>query len=245
MSALASESIQRTPFVTTHWSVVLEAQGQTPAAAEALEKLCRIYWRPLYGFVRRSGYNPEEAEDLTQSFFARLLQRRDLDAARREKGRLRSYLLVTLKRFLIDERRSATTIKRGEGRHLLSLDDFLARGRSDLEPAEGLTPEEIYERKWALAVLEEVLNRLQIEYRAAGNASLFNHFKKSLADEPDQILQAEIAQILGMTENAVKQAYHRFRQRYREVLREEIAHTVVAPGDIEDELRHLVAVLRT
>ena len=245
MSALASESIERTPFVTTHWSVVLEAQGQTPAAAEALEKLCRIYWRPLYGFVRRSGYGPEEAEDLTQSFFARLLQRRDLDAARREKGRLRSYLLVTLKRFLIDERRSTMTIKRGEGRHLLSLDDLTARGRTDLEPAEGLTPEEIYDRKWALAVLDQVLTRLQGEYGAAGNGALFDHFKKSLGDEPDQILQAEIAQILGMTENAVKQAYHRFRQRYREVLREEIAHTVAAPGDVEDELRHLIAVLRT
>jgi RNA polymerase sigma factor (sigma-70 family) len=232
-------------FVTTHWSVVLAAQSGSPAADEALETLCRNYWRPIYGFVRRQGCGPEEAQDLTQSFFARLLERRDLDVVRRERGRLRSYLLVSLKHFLTDERRAAMTVKRGGGRRLISLDDLLARERADLEPTDTLTADRIYERRWALAMLEQVLARLHAEYRNAGNAGLFERFKKSITDEPDQISQAEIAKAFGMTENAVKQAFYRFRQRYRELLREEIAHTVAAPGDIEDELRHLVAALRT
>lgn len=231
-------------FVTTHWSVVLAAQGQSPAAQEALEKLCRNYWRPLYGFVRRQGSSPEEAEDLTQSFFARLLERRDLEVVRREKGRLRSYLLVALKHFLADEWHRAMTVKRGGGRRLISLDELVARDGADLEPADNLSPDRIYERRWALTVLEQVLTRLQEEYRNAGKASLFDRFKALLADEPDRLSQADIAEGLGMTENAVKQAFHRFRERYRVLLREEIAHTVAAPGDVEDELRCLVAALR-
>jgi RNA polymerase sigma factor (sigma-70 family) len=232
-------------FATTHWSVVLAAQGDSPVADDALEKLCRTYWRPLYGFVRRQGASPEEAQDLTQSFFAHLLERKDLDAVRREKGRLRSYLLVALKHFLTDERRRAGAVKRGAGRCLISLDDLRARDRADLEPADTLSADRIYERRWALAVLEQVLTRLQAEYRETGKAHLFEQFRKSIADEPDETSQGEIAKAVGMTENAVKQAFYRFRQRYRELLREEIAHTVAAPGDIEDELRHLVAALRT
>jgi RNA polymerase sigma factor (sigma-70 family) len=231
-------------FVTTHWSVVLTAQGKSPAADEALEKLCRSYWRPLYGFVRRQGFSPEEAEDLTQSFFARLLERRDLDAVRREKGRLRSYLLVALKHFLADEWHRAMTVKRGRGRRLISLDELVARDGADLEPADNLSADRIYERRWALTVLEQVLARLRDEYRTAGKALLFERFKASLGDEPDRASQADIAKGLGMTENAVKQASHRFRERYRVLLREEIAHTVAAPGDVEDELQYLVAVLR-
>lgn len=231
-------------FVTTHWSVVLTAQGSSPAAQEALEKLCRSYWRPLYGFIRRQGCSVEEAQDLTQSFFALLLERRDFDAVRREKGRLRSYLLVSLKHFLANERHRAMAIKRGEGRRLIPFDELVSRDGTELEPADNLTPDRIYERRWALTVLEKVLERLGDEYRAAGNTKLFERFKELLADEPDHLLQAEIAAELGMTENAVKQAFHRFRNRYRELLREEIAHTVAVPGDIEDELRHLVAVLR-
>lgn len=231
-------------FATTHWSVVLEAQGQSPAAQEALEKLCRTYWRPVYSFIRRQGAGPEEAEDLTQGFFALLLERRDLETVRREKGRLRSYLLVSLKHFLTNERYRATTIKRGEGRRLVPLDALGDREGTDLAPADTLSADQIYERRWALTVLEEVLARLGDEYRAAGNAGLFDRLKKLLTDEPDRPSQAEIADEFGMTENAVKQAFHRLRQRYRDLLHEEIAHTVIAPGDIEDELRHLVAVLR-
>lgn len=231
-------------FVTTHWSVVLVAQGSSPAAHAALEKLCRTYWPPIYSFVRRDGRSVEEAQDLTQSFFGLLLERRDFDAVRREKGRLRSYLLVALKHFLVNERQRVVSIKRGEGRALIPLDQIIARERNDPEPADALTADKIYERRWALTVLDQVLARLDAEYRAAGNDRLLEYFKELLADEPERISQAKIGSELSMTENAVKQAYHRFRQRYRELLREEIAHTVAAPGDIEDELRHLIAVLR-
>jgi len=231
-------------FVTTHWSVVLAAQGESDAAREALEKLCRAYWWPLYGFVRRQGYTPEEAQDLTQGFFAMLLQRRDLDAVRREKGRLRSYLLTSLKNFLGQAHRRAMAVKRGQGRPLVPLEELLARERADLEPADTLSADRIYERRWALTLLEQVLARLGEEYRVAGSAALFEQLKQMLADEPGSPSQAEIAQELNMTENAVKQAFHRLRQRYRLLLREEIAHTVAAPGEVEDELRHFIAVLQ-
>ena len=231
-------------FATTHWSVVLTAQGESPEAQEALEKLCRIYWWPLYGFVRRQSYTPEEAQDLTQSFFALLLERRDLDAVRREKGRLRSYLLASLKNFLGKAHRRAMAVKRGGGRPLVPLEELLARERADAEPADTLSADRIYERRWALTLLEQVLVRLGEEYRVAGSAPLFERLKQMLTDEPDRSSQAEIAQELSMSENAVKQAFHRLRQRYRLLLREEIAHTVVVPGDVEDELRHFIAVLQ-
>ena len=231
-------------FLTTHWSVVLTAQGRSPAADGALEKLCRTYWWPLYGFVRRTGYRPEEAQDLTQGFFAMLLERRDIDTVRREKGRLRSYLLVSLKNFLAKARRREMAIKRGEGRALVPLDELLARERSDLEPADRLTADRIYERRWALTLLEQVLTRLETEYKSADNAKLFHHLKELLSDEPGRRSQAEIGAELGMTENAVKQAFHRLRQRYRQLLRDEIAQTVAVPGDVEDELRHFISVLQ-
>src|SRR5207244_9068352 len=170
MSAAASEQSVNTggaAFVTTQWSVVLAAQGRSPAADEALEKLCRTYWWPLYGFVRRQGYRPEEAQDLTQGFFALMLERRDLDVVRREKGRLRSYLLVSLKNFLAKARRYDMAVKR-EGRSLVPLDELLARERADLEPADTLSADKIYERRWALTLLEHVLGRLEGEYRTAG-----------------------------------------------------------------------------
>ena len=232
-------------FATTHWSVVLTAQDQSPAAEAALEKLCRTYWWPLYGFVRRQGYRPEEAQDLTQGFFALLLERRDLDVVRREKGRLRSYLLVSLKNFLAKARRHDMAMKRGEGRSLVPLDELLARERADLEPADTLTADKIYERRWALTLLEQVLARLEEEYQAAGNKLLFECLNELLADEPAAPSQADIAKKLSMTENAVKQAFYRLRQRYRELLREEIARTVAVPGDVEDELRHFISILQT
>jgi RNA polymerase sigma factor (sigma-70 family) len=231
-------------FKTTHWSVVLEAQGQSPTAQEALEKLCRVYWRPIYGFVRRQGVEPEEAKDLTQGFFALLLERRDLNTVRKEKGRLRSYLLTSVKHFLMNERNRAMAIKRGEGQRLIPLEEFRERERAGFEPAEMASADHIYERHWALTVLDQVLARLGDEYRAAGKMALFDQLQKSLTDEPDRPSQADTAHEFGMTENAVKQACHRLRQRYRQLLREEIAHTVMVPGDIEDELRHLIAVLR-
>src|SRR6266699_6859214 len=159
-------------FTTTHWSVVLEAQGESPAAQEALEKLCRTYWRPIYSFARRQGIRPEEAQDITQGFFAQLLERRSLSAVRKEKGRLRSYLLGALKYFLADEQRRAMAIKRGKGQRLIPLEELRDDERIEMEPADPVTAETIYERRWALTLLEHVLNRLKDEYQMAGNATL-------------------------------------------------------------------------
>jgi RNA polymerase sigma factor (sigma-70 family) len=232
-------------FTTTHWSVVLEAQAQSPAAQEALEKLCRTYWRPVYGFVRRQGVRPEEAEDLTQGFFAVLLERRDFDAVRKEKGRLRSYLLTSLKHFLASEQRRAMTVKRGKGQRLIPLEELRANERVEMEPADPFSADRLYERRWALTLMEQVLRRLKDEYLTGGNAVLFDSLKQLLPDEPDAQSRADIASQLGMTDNALRQAFHRFRHRYQLLLREEISHTVAVASDVEDELRHLIAVLRT
>jgi DNA-directed RNA polymerase specialized sigma24 family protein len=235
-------------FATTHWSVVLTAQGESPAAEEALDKLCRIYWRPLYTFARRQEYDPEEARDLTQGFFQLLLTRRDLDTARKEKGRLRSYLLVSFKHFIGMEQRRKMTTKRGYGQWLIPLEELQTTERAD--PAFGglvdwLSPDRLYERRWAVTLIEHVLERLKNEYGATGNAFLFDSLKQLLPDEPDAPSRAEIAARLGMTDNALRQAFHRFRHRYQMLLREEIGHTVADPGEIEDELRHLIVVLRS
>ena len=187
----------------------------------------------------------EEAKDLTQEFFARWLERRDFDAARRGKGRLRSYLLVSLKHFLANERNRATTIKRGRGQQLLSLDEIFAQQRFDLEPVANLTADQIYEKRWAMAVLDQVLAGLAEEYRTDRRGLLFDRLKVLLVGEPGHPSQAEIADELGMTENAVKQAFHRLRVRYRKLLREQISRAVATPDGLEDELRHLITVLRT
>jgi len=231
-------------FTTTHWSVVLEAQGESPEAHEALEKLCRTYWRPIYSFVRRQGAATQDAEDLTQGFFALLLERKDLNTLRKEKGRLRSYLLTSVKHFLADESRHAMAVKRGKGQRLIPLDEIRERERIDVERSDRLTADQIYERRWAFTVLEQVMARLRDEYRSAGNLRFFDQMKKMLMDEPGRPSQAQVASEFDMTENAVKQAFYRFRQRYQTLLREEIAHTVATPSDIEDELRHLIAVVQ-
>ena len=246
LSAVAESAQNRAvAFTTTHWSVVLEARGQSPAATEALEKLCRTYWRPVYSFVRREGTRHEDAQDLTQGFFALLLQRRNFDDVRREKGRLRSYLLTSLKHFLVSEHRRAVTLKRGKGQHAIPLEELTAADFGDMEPADHLSADRLYERRWALTLMEQVLRRLRDEYDAAGNGALFDLLKQLLPDEPGAPSRSEIAAQLGMTENAVRQALHRFRQRYQMLLREEIAHTVAIASDVEDELRHLISVLRT
>src|SRR5262245_7452858 len=235
-------------FATTHWSLVLVAQGQSAAAKEALGELCRIYWRPLYAFACRQGYDPEEARDLTQGFFELLLKRRDLDAARREKGRLRSYLLVSFKHFLGGERRREMTVKRGYGQWLISLEELHATERSG-PPVGGLvdslSADRLYQRRWASSLIEHVLKRLKNEYQATGNAFLFDSLKLLLPDEPNAPSRAQIAARLGMKDNALRQAFHRFRHRYQMLLREEIGHTVADPCEIEDELRQLIAALRS
>jgi RNA polymerase sigma factor (sigma-70 family) len=235
----------RAIFSTTNWSVVLEAQGQSPAAQQALEKLCRTYWRPVYSFIRREGTGHEQAEDLTQAFFALLLQRRNFADVRKEKGRLRSYLLTSLKHFLVSQHRRAVTVKRGKGQQPVPLEELAAIGRADIEPADHLSADRIYERRWALTLMEQVLRRLRDEYVMAGNAELFDLLKQLLPDEPGAPSRAEIALQLGLTDNALRQAFHRFRQRYQLLLREEIGHTVAVASDVEDELRHLITVLRT
>jgi RNA polymerase sigma factor (sigma-70 family) len=232
------------PFTATHWSMVLDAQSELREARAALEKLCRIFWRPIYSFVRRQGIGPEDAEDLTQGFFALLLERKDLDTVRKEKARLRSYLLASIKNFLADERRRAIAIKQGKGERLIPLDEIRESERVDFERSDRLTVDQIYERRWAFTVLEQVMARLREEYRGAGNLRFFEQMKKMLMDEPGRLSQAQVAGEFEMTENAVKQASYRFRQRYQALFREEIAHTVAVPGDIEDELRHLIAVVR-
>lgn len=230
-------------FVTTDWSLVASAQRLSPAAEAALEKICGNYWRPLYAFVRSEGSSHEEAQDLTQAFFERLLARRDLDVVRREKGRLRSYLLASLKNFLHGERSRIMTVKRGGGRRPIPLEELTERASAKLLPADDRSADKNFERRWAVAVLEQVFTRLEAEYRASAKTQLFERFKTILAED-DPRSQAEIAREFSMNENAVKQAFHRFRQRYREVLREEISRTVSTPSEVQDELRHLVAVLR-
>ena len=231
-------------FMTTQWSVVLEAQGESPAAQEALEKLCRTYWRPIFSFVRRQGLGRDDAEDLTQGFFALLLERKDLNSVRREKGRLRSYLLTALKHYLADESRHARAVKRGNGQRLIPLEELRDWVCLDLERSDRLTAEQIYERRWAFTILEQVIARLCEEYRSTGNLRFFEQMKKMLMSDPDRRSQADVAREFDMTENAVKQAFHRFRQHYQRLLREEIAHTVALPNEIEEELRHLIAVVR-
>src|SRR5437867_11657198 len=173
--------------------MVLEAQGESPAAQEALEKLCRTYWRPIYSFVRRHGARAEDAEDLTQCFFALLLERKDLNSVRKEKGRLRSYLLTSLKHFLVDESRQAVALKRGKGQRLIPLEEIREREGVDIERSDRLTADQIYERRWAFTLLEQVMARLQEEYRNAGNVRFFDQMKKMLMDDPARPSQAQVA----------------------------------------------------
>ena len=235
---------QRPEFNTTHWSVVLAVRGESTEAREALEKLCKVYWYPLYAFIRRQGHRPEDAEDVIQGFFARLLQRKDLETVQRERGRFRSYLLVSLKHFLINEQCRARTEKRGGGRPLIRLDELQAEKKFAQEPVDKSTPEKIFERRWAMALLDKVLERLRKEYEVTDRVRLFETLRCFLSDEPAEQSQAEIGARLGLSTGAVKQAVRRLRQRYRELLREEVANTVATAADIDDEVRHLVAVLR-
>ena len=241
----ASEvGIGRPAFVTTHWSVVLSArQKDSPQSAAALETLCRTYWYPLYAYVRRQGHSPPDAQDLTQEFFARLLQKDYLKAAAREKGRFRTFLIVALKRFLANEWDRARAQKRGGGQPLLSLDTDLAEQRYRIEPTEVASAEKIYERRWALTLLDHTMKRLRDESAAAGKAGEFGRLKACLTAERGEISYAELAAALGMTEGAARVAVHRLRKRFREVFREEIAHTVSSAEEIEEEVRYLMGVL--
>jgi RNA polymerase sigma-70 factor (ECF subfamily) len=239
---MATERDAPQQFVTTRWSVVLAAgRNPSPQAQEALATLCQTYWYPLYAYVRRQGHHPQDAEDLTQEFFARLLAKRYLVGLQREGGRFRSFLLTALKRFLANEWDRARAQKRGGGRTVLSMDAGSAETRYRREPAHELTPEKIYERHWARALLDQVLARLREEYSATGRGELFEHIRASLSQPRGAVPYADLAVRLGTTEAAVKMAVQRLRHRYRELLRAEIAHTVADPAEVEEEIRGLFA----
>jgi len=229
-------------FLTTRWSVVLAAQRKTsPNADAALETLCRAYWYPLYAFVRRSGRGPHDAQDLTQEFFARLLAKEWLQAAAQERGRFRTFLLVALKRFLANEWHHAMAQKRGGGVEVLPLDTVDAEQRYAGEPV--LTADEVFDRRWAITLLDQTLERLSGEFVAIGKQSEFNVMKVWLTAGRGEIPYAELAGQLGTSEGAARGAVHRLRKRFRELFRENIAQTVADPEGVEDEMRHLASVL--
>jgi RNA polymerase sigma factor (sigma-70 family) len=231
-------------FVTTHWSVVLTAgHSDTTRARDALARLCQTYWHPLYAYVRRVGNSPHDAQDLTQEFFARLLEKNYLAAADESRGRFRSFLLAALKHFLANEWDKARAQKRGGGQIPIPIDIGSAETSCGFEPVDDLTAEKIYERRWALTLLAQVLRRLREEYVRAGREKLFEQLKPTLTEASRTVRYAEMAGHLGLSEGAVKVAVHRLRQRYREVLRSEIADTVASPAEVEDELRNLFAAL--
>jgi RNA polymerase sigma factor (sigma-70 family) len=236
-------NVRTATFATTHWSVVLAAREEhTPHAAEALENLCQTYWYPLYAFVRREGKNAEDAQDLTQEFFGRLLDKNYLAQVEHRKGKFRSFLLAALRHFLADQRDRARAVKRGAGAHCLSLDAQTAEGRYRFEPVDRMDAEKIYERRWAMTLLEQALTRLRDENDAAGKTELFERLRDFVAGESD-VSCGEAAAQLGLTESALKSALHRLRQRYRELVRAEVAHTVADPAEIDTEIRYLIVVL--
>lgn len=236
----------RAGFPTTHWSVVLAAaDSAAPWAFEALEQLCRTYWRPVYAFVRRQGHRPEDALDLAQGFFARFLERKQVKLADPDRGRLRSFLLSSLKNFLANEYAHAQADKRGGGRSLLSLDQQRdAETRFLAEPADPAAPPDLaFEKQWALTLLDQVLARLRDEFAATGGPEQFDALKVFVWGDPAGVSQVEIAAQLGMTPNALGVAVHRLRRRYGELLREAIAQTVASKDEIDVELRHLITVI--
>lgn len=232
-------------FMTTRWSVVLAAGRQSsPDARRALESLCEAYWYPLYAFARRRGQRPDEARDLTQEFFARVLEKEYLSAADRERGRFRSFLLTVFKRFLANEHQRELAQKRGGGQQIVSIDIDDGERRLSREPADNWTAEQEFERQWALTLLEQVLGRLRDDYHAKGKGELFERLKTCLTIEDDQDSYGTISAELNMTAGAVKVAAHRLRQRYRDLIRQEVASTVENEDDADDELGHLLKAIR-
>ncbi len=237
-----SERDARQPqeFAETQWSLVIAAGGQTsPKAAIALETLCARYWYPLYLYVRRRGYSAHDAQDLTQEFFSRLLKNNCFARADRERGKFRSYLLGALNHFLADDWDKAHAQKRGSGQKLLFLDDAIAERTYLQEAASDLTPEKAYDKRWALTLLTQALKRLREELRASGKAGQFDVLKNFLTSEPDDGEYAKVAKQLGMSTKSVAVAVHRLRGRFRTFLREELAHTVSDPKQVDEELRYL------
>ena len=243
-SAHTSHDDHAALFVTTRWSLVLSARDKvSPDSERALESLCRAYWYPLYVFVRRRGHQPHDAQDFTQAFFARLLEKDFLNAVSQEKGRFRTFLVVALKRFLLNEWDKVRTQKRGGGQQLLPLDGENAEYRYQAEHADALSAEAMFERRWALTLLEQAMTRLRTSYAETRREAEFEHLKGSLTADRGEVDYAQIARALGMSEGAARVALHRLRKRFREFFREEIAGTVSDPADVDDEVRHVVALI--
>jgi RNA polymerase sigma-70 factor (ECF subfamily) len=245
-ASTSSPRSQAAAFAETHWSLVLAARrgGDSTRAGDALAKLCQAYWYPLYAFVRRQGHTPHDAQDLTQEFFARLLEKNWLADVDRAKGRFRSFLLAAMKHFLANEWDKSKALKRGGGVHnFISLDAESAESRYALEPADTVTADKLYERRWALTLLDATLARLRAEFVADGKAKQFDELKFTLTGGRGDTPYAELAAKFGMSEGAVKVTVHRLRQRYCEVLRAQIAETVGSAEEVEAELRHLFAAL--
>jgi RNA polymerase sigma-70 factor (ECF subfamily) len=232
-------------FAATRWSMVLAAADQQPGAKSrrALEELARLYWYPLYAYIRRHGHDAPTAEDLTQEFFARLIEKQSLAAVDRSKGKFRSFLLASVKHFLANEWDKQRAQKRGGGVRVIPLDAQEAESRYAVEPADDQTPERLFERRWALAVLDQVLLRLRAQYQAKGQTPLFEALKYRLTAGGGAPRYAELAQELGMTPNALMVASHRLRRQYREMLWQEIAQTVASPELIDDEIGYLMNCL--
>ena len=231
-------------FATTHWSLVVAARDRTsPQAREALATLCRTYWYPLYAYIRRQGYNADQAQDLTQEFFARLLEKDFLSLVDREKGKFRSFLLACCKHFLANERDRANAQKRGGGCQVISVDFSAVEGRYCLEASHTLTPERLFERRWTLTLLDQVLAKLREEFAQGAKSELFDRLKIFLTGESSKHSYAQVAKDLNRSEGAIKVTVHRFRRRYRELLREEIARTLEDPSQVEAEIRDLFAIL--
>lgn len=228
-------------FATTRWSVVLAAGAgsSSPGVHDALATLCETYWFPLYAFLRSRSYSAEDAQDLTQAFFARLLEKQTIRHADPARGRFRSFLLTSLKNFAANERDRAIATKRGGGVPALSLEFGAAEGRLQMEPPSNETPERVFDRRWALALLDRVMSRLNTETGRNGKPFQFERLKSYLTGDQPQLSYAETASDLEMSEGAVKVAVHRLRRRFRDLVRDEIAHTVASPEEIEDELQHL------
>jgi DNA-directed RNA polymerase specialized sigma24 family protein len=238
-----SEVARQSMFPTTHWSVVLAAgRDDAPQVHNALETLCGTYWHPLYAYARCRGYSPADAEDLTQEFFAWLLERNWLGGADQQRGRFRSFLQISFSRFLANEWDKTQTQKRGGGR-IVPLLFEQAETSCAMEPVDNFTPEQIYERRWTMTLLDLVITRLCAEYAGQGKAELFGELEPCLLGERATQPYAALASRLGMTEGSVKVAVYRLRQRYRQLLRSEIANTVAGPEEIEAEMRHLFTVL--
>jgi RNA polymerase sigma-70 factor (ECF subfamily) len=230
-------------FPNTRWSLVLAArQPQSPESAAALEALCRAYWYPLYAYVRRSGQSPADAQDLTQEFFCRLLEKRWLNSADREKGRLRTFLVVALKHFISKEQRRASAHRRGGGQALALFDTAFAESRYAAD-SQALAPDETFDQQWALTLLQLTVDRLRDEFSTAGKLGDFETLKSCLLADRGSIDYAAVAKQLGVKEGAARVAAHRLRKRFREIYREEISQTLADGSDLESEVRHLAAAL--